>query len=301
MLKTVSSITNAIGALNYKGTWNASTNTPTIVSSTGVKGDYYVVSVGGTTTIDGISNWGVGDWITYNGSVWQRVEGGADLNGVNLSVSGTTTLSALTASKGVFTDASKILTSTGILGSDQGGTANGFTKFSGPTTSEKTFTLPDASATIDYLARAGNVLQVVQGLSTTQTSNVTNVYADTNLSASITPSVATNKVLVIVSQYHRIVGSVNDINADIGVVDLLRGASSIFETDDLLGVQAACPSGNVILYHWYNTIVYLDSPSTTSSTTYKTQMKLRLTGGARQIYSQFQSKPSTITLLEIAA
>jgi hypothetical protein len=88
MLKTVSSITNAIGALNYKGTWNASTNTPTITSSVGVKGDYYVVSVSGTTTIDGISNWGVGDWITFNGSVWQRVEGGADLNGVNVTFTG---------------------------------------------------------------------------------------------------------------------------------------------------------------------------------------------------------------------
>jgi hypothetical protein len=57
----------------------------------GVKGDYYVVSVNGTTTIDGISNWGVGDWITYNGGAWQRVEGGADLNGVNVDFTGTAT------------------------------------------------------------------------------------------------------------------------------------------------------------------------------------------------------------------
>jgi hypothetical protein len=55
MLKTVSSITNAIGALNYKGTWDASTNTPTLVSSTGTKGDYYLVSVAGSTTLNGIS------------------------------------------------------------------------------------------------------------------------------------------------------------------------------------------------------------------------------------------------------
>lgn len=86
MLKTVSSITNAIGALNYKGTWNASTNSPALASGAGTKGDYYVVSVAGSTSLDGISNWGVGDWATFNGSVWQRVEGGADLNGVNLTV-----------------------------------------------------------------------------------------------------------------------------------------------------------------------------------------------------------------------
>lgn len=92
MLKAVSSITNAIGALNYKGTWNASTNTPTLASGAGTKGDYYVVSVAGTTSLDGISNWGVGDWAVFNGSVWQRVEGGADLNGVNLSVTGNSDL-----------------------------------------------------------------------------------------------------------------------------------------------------------------------------------------------------------------
>jgi hypothetical protein len=107
MLKTVSSITNAIGALNFKGTWNASTNTPTLTSGVGVKGDYFVVSTAGTTNLDGISTWGVGDWATYNGTVWQRVEGGADLEGVNLSVSGTTNLAALTASTAMALDANK--------------------------------------------------------------------------------------------------------------------------------------------------------------------------------------------------
>lgn len=107
MLKTVSSTTNAIGALNYKGTWNASTNTPTLASGVGTKGDYYVVSVAGSTALDGISNWGVGDLVTYNGTAWQRVEGGADLNGVNLSVTGTSTLSGLTASTALALNASK--------------------------------------------------------------------------------------------------------------------------------------------------------------------------------------------------
>lgn len=78
MLKAVSSITNAIGAVNYKGTWNASTNNPALASGVGVKGDYYVVSTAGTTTIDGISTWYVGDWVVFNGSVWQRVQGGSD-------------------------------------------------------------------------------------------------------------------------------------------------------------------------------------------------------------------------------
>jgi hypothetical protein len=118
MLKTVSSITNAIGALNYKGTWNATTNTPTITSSVGVKGDYYQVSVAGSTTINGISNWGVGDVIAFNGTTWQRIEGGADLNGVNLSVSGTTTLSGLTASTALALNAGKDVVSVANTGTD---------------------------------------------------------------------------------------------------------------------------------------------------------------------------------------
>jgi hypothetical protein len=89
MLKTVSSVANALGALNYKGTWNADTNTPTLASGVGTQGDYYVVSVAGATDLDGITNWGVGDWAAFNGSVWQRVEGGADGNFVNLTVTGT--------------------------------------------------------------------------------------------------------------------------------------------------------------------------------------------------------------------
>ena len=74
MLKTVSSVINAIGALNYKGTWDAATNTPTLVSSVGTKGDYYVVSVAGTTNLNGITDWQINDWALFNGSIWQKVD-----------------------------------------------------------------------------------------------------------------------------------------------------------------------------------------------------------------------------------
>ena len=74
MLKTVSSVINAIGALNYKGTWNAATNNPTLASGVGVKGDYYVVSVAGSTNLDGITDWQIGDWAVFNGSIWQKID-----------------------------------------------------------------------------------------------------------------------------------------------------------------------------------------------------------------------------------
>jgi hypothetical protein len=90
MLKTISSITNALGALNYKGTWNASSNTPTLADGTGAKGDYYVVSTAGTQTFGGIQLFfGTGDWIAYNGAVWQRVEGGSDGNFANVTLTST--------------------------------------------------------------------------------------------------------------------------------------------------------------------------------------------------------------------
>lgn len=73
-------ITEAQGPNYYLGTWNASTNTPTLTSSVapaGPAGSYYIVSVSGTTTLNGISDWTVGDWAIWSGSVWQKLEGGA--------------------------------------------------------------------------------------------------------------------------------------------------------------------------------------------------------------------------------
>lgn len=60
---------------NYKGTWNANTNTPTITSGAGTDGDWYIVGTAGTTSIDGIASWGIGDYIWYSGSTstWQKI------------------------------------------------------------------------------------------------------------------------------------------------------------------------------------------------------------------------------------
>jgi len=63
-----------IGAVNYRGIWNANTNTPEIpISSINNKGYYYVVSVLGATEINGISSWAVGDWIISDGSTWSKI------------------------------------------------------------------------------------------------------------------------------------------------------------------------------------------------------------------------------------
>ena len=72
-----------LGGLNYQGTWNASTNTPTLASSTGSKGYYYVVSVAGSTNLNGITDWKIGDWAVYDGTTWQKVDNTDAVSSVN--------------------------------------------------------------------------------------------------------------------------------------------------------------------------------------------------------------------------
>ena len=63
-----------LGVLEYKGTWNASTNTPALTNGVGQKGGYYIVSTGGSTSLDGFSDWEAGDWAIFNGTTWQQID-----------------------------------------------------------------------------------------------------------------------------------------------------------------------------------------------------------------------------------
>jgi hypothetical protein len=103
-----------LGALSYQGTWNASTNTPTLASGVGVKGYYYVVSVAGSTNLDGVTDWVVGDWAVFNGTVWQKV----DNTDAVTSVNGQTGTVVLTQSdiSGTVPTTRTITASTGLTG-----------------------------------------------------------------------------------------------------------------------------------------------------------------------------------------
>ena len=72
--KVQNQINGLVGGSIYKGTWNAATNTPTITSGVGNTGWYYIVSVSGSTNIDGITDWNLGDWIIFDGTAWQQVD-----------------------------------------------------------------------------------------------------------------------------------------------------------------------------------------------------------------------------------
>jgi hypothetical protein len=71
---TATSWASVAGGLSYQGTWNATTNTPTLASSTGTNGYYYIVATAGSTNLNGITDWQVGDWLLFNGSVWQKID-----------------------------------------------------------------------------------------------------------------------------------------------------------------------------------------------------------------------------------
>jgi hypothetical protein len=65
------------GVLTYQGTWNADTNSPTLSSGSGTPGYYYIVSVAGSTDLDGITDWAVGDWAVFSDQAtdaWQKID-----------------------------------------------------------------------------------------------------------------------------------------------------------------------------------------------------------------------------------
>lgn len=73
---TSSQVTIYQSGLTFKGSWNALTNSPTLTSSVGTPGDYYIVSVAGTTNLNGTTDWQVGDWAIFEGAtnMWQKID-----------------------------------------------------------------------------------------------------------------------------------------------------------------------------------------------------------------------------------
>jgi hypothetical protein len=64
-----------LGGLQFQSTWNAATNTPTIpAAAVGNKGHYYIVSVDGSTNLDGITDWKMGDWAVSIGTAWVKID-----------------------------------------------------------------------------------------------------------------------------------------------------------------------------------------------------------------------------------
>ena len=144
------------------------------------------------------------------------------------------------------------------------------------------------------LNQTGSILQVVNATYATQTGSTSTTYVDTGLSASITPSSTSSKILVIVQQ----TGCGKDTNDTTLQLQLLRGATALFKFEAVGGWIGAGGRN----YIGTCGTSYLDSPATASAVTYKTQ-QASFNGGANT-YTQFNvgtgSSTSTITLMEIA-
>ena len=175
------------------------------------------------------------------------------------------------------------------------GSTSGYSQLDAPAIAgDQTFTLPGTGGTIDRLNRAGNILQVVNATYSTQTTSSSSTFADTGLTATITPTSASSKILVLVNQ----VGCYKTTTDTAIALRLLRGATTIISFESAAGGTSSTTSSAT----GAASVCYLDAPATTSSTTYKTQ--LMSTSNTALVYVQASNgfiPSSTITLMEVAA
>ena len=155
--------------------------------------------------------------------------------------------------------------------------------------------------------KSGNIIQVIQHSTSSEVSSTNASYVDTGLSGAITPSASSNKILVIVNQFYRFTRSSTQTG---GGFQLLRG-STVIETgpnhtsgSQPYGVYHVVGGASEIEVYGRYCLEYLDSPNTTSSTTYKTQMAPHTTASSATVRAQYQAggenATSYLTLMEVA-
>jgi hypothetical protein len=145
----------------------------------------------------------------------------------------------------------------------------------------------------------GKVLQVVNAVYSTSTTITSSSYQDTGLTATITPSSASSKVLVFVNLAGYTERSVGECA---GGCQILRGATVIVDPGTNpadIGSAASGAASTAAIGRYSQS--YLDSPATTSATTYKVQAKPLTTANSSNFRAQPDSTRSTITLMEIGA
>lgn len=147
------------------------------------------------------------------------------------------------------------------------------------------------AAQMNALRGAFRVLQVVSATHSTSTSSSTNTYVDTGLTVTITPSSTSSKVLVLVSQNGCVKFS---SDTELGL-KLMRGATDL----GVFCIQGGLTSSSANNGFGSASHVYLDSPATTSATTYKTQMRSIANSGS--VNTQSNSTQSGIVVMEISA
>ena len=169
------------GVLKYDGVWNASTNSPTLTSGSGTVGEYYIVSVAGSTNLDGITDWAVGDWAVFSDQAtdaWQKIDntqvGNVTGSGSSGRVAYWNSSSNITSDSGLtFNGSTNALTVSGAVTWSGGGSTesnsaydNMITGFSDSGSSTKTLTLTQqdgGTLTTSFSIPQGDITNVIAG------------------------------------------------------------------------------------------------------------------------------------------
>ena len=154
-----------------------------------------------------------------------------------------------------------------------------------------------AGTGLKWGAAGGKVLQVVSTTYATSTSIASGSYADTGLTLAITPTLNTSKVLVLTYQTFGTSRQTGQCGAG---VQLLRGATVLTTPTNDQFAGGASGAASVFLNNMVS-ITYLDSPATTSATTYKVQGKVETTANSSTLSAQYGNTTSTMILMEIGA
>ena len=137
----------------------------------------------------------------------------------------------------------------------------------------------------------GGIIQVIENSTTTQVNSTSTSYADTNLTATITPQSTSSRIAIFISQnVHKTYQHTDQIQ-----LNLVRGSTQLVQW----ATELLHDDGALNHFNGYGSQSYIDSPSTTSPVTYKTQFRRRLSTSA-QVSVQYASGRSSIMLMEIA-
>ena len=205
VLDTLTSLQNQInaisGGLDYQGTWNASTNSPALASGVGTTNYYYIVGTSGSTNLDGITDWVAGDWLIFNGTVWQKI----DQTNLVSSVNGQTGAVSLT-----YTNVNAIGSITSVDGSVTVSTASGIADLSVAVAASTTTVIAQVRNTTGATLTKGTVVYISGA--TGQISTVTKALASGDSTSAQTLGVISADLANNTNGYVTIIGLVTDID-----------------------------------------------------------------------------------------
>lgn len=187
--------------LEYLGTWDASANTPTLADGTGTSGQFYITQTAGTQNLgSGSQTFAIGDWVMYDGSIWERVINSNAVASVN-GQTGAVTINAINQLTGDIT-----------AGPASGSQSKAATIAAGAVTALKLGTVTDG-VTLDQ-SGSGSTLEVkAGGISNTQISSSAAIaYSKLALSGSIVNADINSSAAIA---YSKLALSASIVNADI--------------------------------------------------------------------------------------